>query len=463
MRRSARVAERAAGGGALPLPLPLPLPAALAHAIFSLLSHDDRGRAACVSRAWRNAMADAMLWTRLVITERGGGDSVLLGAAAKAPAGTLTTLNVCDDTVSTDAFKAVFLSHATSLREACLLASNYTPEFADWRFQQDELAELFGAAPALRVFLTDVFCAAPQVVAELFRSEAYAPLRVRQLTTSCDDDDEVTEVVACCAAHPSLSGLSLRDSDLTEAGTFDTVVNLAVSKPLAALHLREGVVPRNFLPSLLRLLGPDTALRSLEISNVYLDEDDDVDADVEVLNTVSATQLATALATCPLEHLAFMDSNVWEHATVGVPLLHALTAHPSLTGLSLANNHRTAHNPEVAAALSALLVANAPALRILDVAFTGLDPQTLAPMFDALCRNTHVRELDLRGIDFSPAYVQAVVLPGVRANSSLRAVYLHKEYVQNRQIMNEDVPEHLQAAQMLLDKLMRRNAARARA
>ena len=406
-------------------------------------------------------MSDATLWTRLVITERGGGDSVLLGAAAKSRAATLAALDVRDDTVSKEAFANVFRAHASSLREACLLASNRTPEFADWRFNPDELAVLFASAPALRVFSTDVLCRARQA-AELLRGEA--PLRVRQLTVSVVDEDTVTEVLTCCAAHPSLLGLTLRASDLRGADAFDAVVNLAVSKPLRSLHFQECGFQRDFLPSLLRLLAPDTALRSLEISNVFLDDDDNVDADVAVLNAASATQLAAALATCPLENLTFMDSNVWDNATVGVPLLHALTGHPTLKGLALADNiFGSVHNLEVSTALAALVGSNAPALRTLDVAHGALDPQTLEPMFAALGRNTHLRELDLRGIAFSPAYVQAVLLPGVRANRSLRVVYLHKLYVQNAFFENEYIPEHLKAAQVLVDKLMRRNVARARA
>jgi hypothetical protein len=41
----------------------LPLP--LAHRIFLTLLVDERGRACCVCRAWRDALAAPALWTRL--------------------------------------------------------------------------------------------------------------------------------------------------------------------------------------------------------------------------------------------------------------------------------------------------------------------------------------------------------------------------------------------------------------
>jgi len=52
-----RISRDAATFASLPLPL--------AQRIFLALPADARGRASCVCRAWRDALAEPALWTRL--------------------------------------------------------------------------------------------------------------------------------------------------------------------------------------------------------------------------------------------------------------------------------------------------------------------------------------------------------------------------------------------------------------
>jgi len=92
-RRSARVANAVERATPALAPLQLPLPLALVHRIFLAVPADSRGRAACVARGWRDALADPALWTRLDLSGNSGisfhmltskGDALLRGAAARA-------------------------------------------------------------------------------------------------------------------------------------------------------------------------------------------------------------------------------------------------------------------------------------------------------------------------------------------------------------------------------------------
>lgn len=74
----------------------------------------------------------------------------------------------------------------------------------------------------------------------------------------------------------------------------------------------------------------------------------------------------------------------------------------------------------VGAALSALVAANAPALRFLRVESNGeLGDTSMSPLFGALRVNTHLLTLNCVFNPFSAACAQNVLLPAVRKNTSL--------------------------------------------
>jgi hypothetical protein len=78
----------------------------------------------------------------------------------------------------------------------------------------------------------------------------------------------------------------------------------------------------------------------------------------------------------------------------------------------------------VAAALGALVAANAPALQELDVSGDEVAEEEFGELLDALPRNTHLRAL---GCEYEPgsasaAFVRERLLPAVRANASLRTL-----------------------------------------
>jgi hypothetical protein len=74
-------------------------------------------------------------------------------------------------------------------------------------------------------------------------------------------------------------------------------------------------------------------------------------------------------------------------------------------------------------AVFALLAANAHALQKLDVSYCNIGDAGLRPLFDALPRNTHLRTLYLGENGMSEAFARDVLLPAVRANSSLTMLW----------------------------------------
>ena len=103
-------------------------------------------------------------------------------------------------------------------------------------------------------------------------------------------------------------------------------------------------------------------------------------------------------------------------------LLEALTLHPTLRSFWLsctAGEHRRA---AAGAAIAALVAADSPALTTLNMFNCGLGDAGLAPIFEALPRNTHLLELSLRMNDMTAEFVQQRMIPAVTANTSLRVL-----------------------------------------
>jgi Ran GTPase-activating protein (RanGAP) involved in mRNA processing and transport len=141
-----------------------------------------------------------------------------------------------------------------------------------------------------------------------------------------------------------------------------------------------------------------------------------------LLDEPAATLLAGALrANNTLTVLQLAAVQFWDNAAAASTLMGALTAHPSLRTLSLRfNEMQDADRAAAGATLGALLAANAPALIELDVSFCLLRDAGMAPLFEALPANTHLRTLRCSGNGITEAFVAAVLLPAVRANACLR-------------------------------------------
>jgi hypothetical protein len=148
-----------------------------------------------------------------------------------------------------------------------------------------------------------------------------------------------------------------------------------------------------------------------------------------------AVALASALrANSTLTSLSFRTTGFWigdGPAAATATLLAALTAHRSLRVLVLSGYGVVpACQAAAGAVLGALVAANAPALEVLSLFDSYVGDGALRPLCDALPANTHLRALDIGNADIRPAdlipegisaaFARDVLLPSVRANTSLR-------------------------------------------
>jgi hypothetical protein len=417
-RRSARVAAVAEReSSALS-----PLPPALAIYVFSLLPADARARAACVCRGWRTTLEEPSLWTRLDLSPSSGvavreTDAVLAGAAHKAR-GQLAALDVSELLfVTFDALLAVVRANGGALRELCVgVSAHNLPQ----SLNTDRVERLLQAAPHLAAFYAGVF--GDDSVADarrMLRNEPpFQPLRVHALRVEFGDADtdeaSVLLLAADIAAHASLTSVVLNNAPMTMPAALDAVVDAALARQIVSLSFRDCDLSPASAPALARLLGSG-ALTTLSVSQ----------ARQQFLGGPSAALLGAALrANATLTYLNLCAVLLWRDADAAAALLGALTGHSSLRTLSLSWNRVGAGQEAAAgAALGALVAANAPALTELDVSWNHLEDVALRSLLDALPGNTHLRTLNIFVNDMSGAFARDVLLPAVRANSSLRTLH----------------------------------------
>jgi hypothetical protein len=415
-RRSARVAAVVERETSALSPLPL----AIVIYIFSLLPVDCRLRCLEVCRGWRAVLLERSLWTRLDMTAAGGvrapNDSLngLLRCAAARAGGALHSLCVEKYAVSAEALREVAAANAGALRQLQLHA--HTPGHAGFSTPADASA-LLAAAPLLDVLSLNLVCNRAEVQAgrRALRNEApFGPsLCVRHLFAALNDEDEagVIAFAADVAANASLRALTLCALPLDSAAALDAVVDSALARQLQTVGLAHCRLFPVSAPALARLLGGGS-LTALECS--YMNW---------LLDAPSAAMLAAALrGSSTLTSLTLNGTGVFHNAAAAATtLVGALAGHPSVQTLSLTYNRvAEADQAAVGAALGALVAADAPALTHLDVFGCGLADDGLRALFQALQHNTHLLELDCSHNDISDAFARDVLLPAVRANTSLR-------------------------------------------
>jgi hypothetical protein len=407
-RRSARMA--AAASALLPSALsPLPLPLVL-H-IFGLLPVDARARASCVCCGWCTTLLDVSLWTRLDLSPSSGvrvrvTDTVLASAAAKAR-GQLAALDVSGCGVVTfDALLAVVQVSGGTLRELCVGVCA--------TLNAGRVSRLLEAAPQLAVCHADVLGGNGFADAcRMLRNEApFQPLRLRVLHVSFGDfgadEASVLALASDLASHASLKRMDLRYGGLDTLVALDAVVDAALARQMTSLQLWACRLSPASAPVLARLLCGGT-LTKLSVGQLP-----------QLLDAPSAALLGDALrANSTLTSLT-LHVNFWRDTGAGIALLNALTAHVSLRNLNLSNNAVLAAGAVAAAAYGALVAANAPALTELDVSHGELGDEGLRPLLEALPHNTHLRMLGISNNGMNAAFARDVLLPAVRANTSLR-------------------------------------------
>jgi hypothetical protein len=291
-----------------------------------------------------------------------------------------------------------------------------------------ELEALLRATPGLRVChaavnTTDVDEARDMLCAD----PPFAALRLESLRVHEGDGfteaDAVIALAADLAVCTSVREFELEGAEL-DVPALDALVDASIACRLHTLRLIYSYVTEHAAPVLARLLGGG-ALAELEIlGDVFL-----FDEGMPFLVAPAATVLVDALRACStLTALTLCGVELLHDPAAATALLGALTGHPSLRSLDISiNGVEPADREDAAAALGALVGANAPALISLNVSSCDLGDAGLGPLFDALPANTHLRKLNCVDNALTDAFMREQLLPAVRANTSLVELCLNDD------------------------------------
>jgi hypothetical protein len=291
-----------------------------------------------------------------------------------------------------------------------------------------EVMLVLHAAPQLRALRSNMD-APVREAARMLRNEApFEPLRVRYLHVEnepepwgADEDDEDedapidgADLLALADAmrqHACLEGVWLQDVPLDTPAVLDAFIDAALTRGLSHFIVKRCSLSPASVPALVRLLHSTT----LACLTVAMNRQ-------QLLDAAAAALLADALRANTTLHELWLDG-VFFWSDAGAAVVTALIAHPSLQQLHLTNNHVQVDDAAaVGAALGALIAANAPALRVLSVSWCQLGDAGLAPLMNALPRNTHLCKLHCKDNAMSDAFARDCILPAVRANTSLRVL-----------------------------------------
>ena len=399
-----------------------PLPLSLAQRIFLSLPADSRARAACVARGWRAVLADPELWTRLDLSHESGFsgklnvDAVLRGAAARAR-GRLRLLDVSGRfEVDATPVLEVLAANADSMRE--LHVGTWYRNAGD---ETPDLEDLLSAAPRLQALRVSMSCSYG-LAARLLRAEPpFAPLRLSALQVCFVDNhheeaaaglDRVApfaDALTDAALQPELWSVQVRDANTAQTAVMGALVDAVLARGLHALTLYDCTPPA--AAPLARLLAGER-LKRLALMNSP--------PDVALFDEAGAGLVADALrANTTLEHFRLVATGLCRDTRAAQAVLGALTGHRSLNTLML-KCERPADPAAMAAALAAIVAADAPSLQVLDIHSFEFSDDCLAPIVAALPSNRHLRELDIAHDHMSEAFARDCLLPAVRANTGLR-------------------------------------------
>ena len=409
------------------------LTAALLSAIFARLPADGRARAACVCRGWRELISDPALWLRLDLSREGGvscyvDDAALHAASARAQ-GRLEALDVtgCVNVRQLALHRAVVANSATLL-ELRTLSFSFEVSI-DFQFRLEEAEALLVAAPALRVVEVDLDCGSGVVRRLLCRAPPFQPLLVQTLGLDWDEEDDLSQlfpaVMAEVRAHVTLKQLSLSCATIPEGlgGRFvELTIDAALALRLTSLRLFSCGLTPVAVPALARLLSSTTLMR-LSIDNQTRGPIEPI----VLLDAAAAALLASALrANCTLRELELSNVRLWEDTSGAASIFGALTGHASLRVIDITLNRvETEGEREVAGALlGALVAANSSTLVDLGLSSCNLRDVGLRHLVAALPLNTHLRQLGLVHANLSAGFLEQQMLPALRANTSLRQLYV---------------------------------------
>lgn len=424
------------GAGASPLAT---LPLALAQQVFLLLDVQERARAACVCRSWRDVLADPALWSRLVFSHYMGcepaSDRLLLGASARA-GGKLSFLDVSRPMTSftPQVLLSVLAAHADHLRELRVPPLNATPRSRT----NPSVEELLRAVPLLDVLdASHLECDVQQALTWL----RAGPIRCRSLKVHFQDTTslrawrvgrpcsaervrEFTTLLDNAAVLPGLTELTIHGADTSNADVLLAIVDLALSRGLPRLHFQL-CTPPAAVP-FARLLAGGAVKQLSWRQTMVIGQSGRLTSSrvLQFLDGVGAALVADALrANTTLVSVEFSHASLCCHFDAAATVLGGLIGHPSLNRLHMYFDPAV-DSAALGAVLAAIVAADSPALEVLRVVSCSLRDTGLAPIVDALPRNHHLRDLDLRSNDMGDDFARLRLVPALRENTGLRQLYV---------------------------------------
>lgn len=429
MARLRRVARATADNAACPAAVLLP--ALLAH-VWALLPLHTRFACACVCRAWRDAAASPEAWLTVHLrgVPRKRVTNALLTAAATRAGGEMHTLDLGGwpwllrslfDEASLAPFVAI---HGAALRELrpprCLGA--------------DDVSALLRNAPRLRTLHTDVDCTCDEAHAMLrgeppFDVSAPSPLRLQHLHVALDGAAPaalITDLEAC--PFPP-TGLSVYDTAFDAPGALVSLLDAVRTMRLRTLGLVECALPAN--EEVCDALGRLLFSRECVVTRLELASMDSLLSTPEDANRLGvALSCARVLTTLELRMM-----RVWRSPEVGAAYIGAVALHRTLRTLRIVDSLNNDTGQYAGITLGMLIAYAGCGLRTLDLSGCDLGEHGLRRLLQALPRAQHLRALvvdqlrllsdsegdydDADEYPLSEAFYESVLLPAVRANTSL--------------------------------------------
>ena len=416
----------------------LPLP--LAQRIFLALPADDRGRASCVCRAWRDVLDDTSLWTRLdmslvrefLLHEHERYFAMLRGAAGRAR-GQLRHLDLSQQrSCYMTELQPVLAANAGSLRELHL--HTLWPKLGGL-YSGATLCEVLRAAPLLQVLTTEFAHCFSEDAPRLLRAEPpFAPLlQLRGTLVVCfyrddrvvgrmEDVAPFAAALADAALQPALLRVCVEEADTAQPALMGALVDAALARRLHEFTMKLCTPPA--AAPLARLLA-DGSLAVLEINSLS-----GALAGTPLFDAAGAALVADALrVNTTLTKLLLYGAHMCVDVCVVIALLDALVGHPSLREFQIQGECTPAEGRSAfGTALAALIAADAPVLQTLGCFDTSLADAGLEPIVEALPLNHHLRKLIMGYNGMSNAFACERLQPAVRVNMTLRELECDDSY-----------------------------------
>ena len=390
--------------------------------ILSSLPLDERLRAREVRRGWRGFLEDASFWTCVDLSKScsvnprflAGEDrtlTLLRAACARAKDNLLSVdlSHVGTDDDPMNPFVLQWLDSASAADKASL-RDLVAPHM---RLIVDHVTALCRALPLCRVHCF-VYCNAVEALPLLRCEPPFALLSIHELFVlgDVDGDQAVLDLASALSVYQGMEKLTLSYVPLTTRAVVDALVDAAISAGIKDAHFEYCGLTQTALPALMRLIQ-SPGFERLEVWN-----------DGRTLFEGPAIPaLCEALRKCKsLRKLELAEINLWADTAAATQLISALEELPALQKVTLTWN-RTHGRPDVQRAAGeclARLIARSTSLQVLCASYSQLGETGMTSIFEALSGDSGLAELHLSDEQISVEFARDVVLPAVRANTSLR-------------------------------------------